>query len=117
MSDRKIYDLTGEDLAKELVGKHIVAATDGTITLSDGTALIIEDTSDCCAYINGVIENIDLSDNVITAVEYEDADMEEYDEHWKLNVLSNDKRVLAIDIDGTSSNGYYCHSINLVVKR
>ena len=118
----KIYDLTEEDLKGQLIGKRIVEINeeDGEITLDDGTTLQIEDTVDCCAWFEGALKKIDLTENAITDVSIEHVskdDPEDYDEHWKLVVLSADKAVCAIEIDGNAASGYYCHSINLIVRK
>lgn len=114
-----IYDLGEQDLEDLLIGKVITGIDEGagTITLNDGTILELEDTGDCCAHFNGELKKIDFTENAITAVAVKDLEQDEYDEHWELVVLSADKAVCAIEIDGTSGNGYYCHSINLIVKK
>lgn len=117
MTKKIIYDMTDGDLAKQLVGKGIKAIAGETIELTDGTVLEIEDTSDCCAWFQGDIEAFDFGDNVITAVERHDTEAEnEYDEAWSLHVLSAHKLIAKVNIEGNASNGYYCHSVNLIVK-
>ncbi|KLI88579.1 hypothetical protein AA310_12375 [Arthrobacter sp. YC-RL1] len=117
--DNRIYDLESDDLAKVLIGKRITGIDEraGSIKLEDGTQLIIEDSADCCAYFGGDLKKIDLTENAITAIRHDDLSTGEYDEHWKLTVLSVDKEVCAIEIDGDSGSGYYCHSINLIVRK
>ena len=115
-----IYDASADDFAKELIGKSIKAIAGDTIELNDGTILELEDTSDCCAYFNGDLEVIDLTDNAVTGVEHVDrdpSDDSDYDEHWSIHILSTHKLIAKVNIDGNASNGYYCHSINLRVKR
>lgn len=114
---REIYDLRQEDLEKEVLGKKVVHINEtlGTIELNDGTTLQLQDTSDCCAYFNGQLKAGNFTDNVITAVRHEDLGDDPYDEHWALHILAGDDRIASIDIDGTSTSGYYCHSINLDV--
>jgi hypothetical protein len=114
-----IYDLDRQGLEHLLIGKVITRIDEGagTITLNDGTILQLEDTSSCCAWFDGELKKIDLTENAITAVAVKDLGQSDYDEHWELVVLSADRAVCAIEIEGDSSNGYYCHSINLVVKK
>lgn len=119
MTDNKIYDMTSRDLAENLVGKSIKGIAGDTIELTDGTVLELEDTGDCCAYFNGSLEVIDLTDNAITSVKHVDRepkDDSDYDEHWSLHILSAHKLIAKVNIDGNATSGYYCHSINLKVK-
>lgn len=119
MTENTIYDLNYHDLQDELLGKSIAAIAGDTIELNDGTILTLEDTSDCCAWFSGSLEVIDLSDNAITRVEQHDVETPEddYDEHWSLHILSSHKLIAKVNIDGNAQSGYYCHSINLRVKR
>lgn len=120
MSDTRIYDMQSGDLARHLIGKSITAIDDenGVITLSDGTQLELSDASDCCAWFEGKLRTIDLTENAITAVREDSHEADSaYDEAWKLTVLSVDKEVCAIEIVGNASSGYYCHSIELVVRK
>lgn len=114
-----IYDLGKQDLEDLLIGKVITGIDEdaGTITLNDGTILELEDTGSCCAWFDGELKKIDLTENAITAVAVKELGQNDYDEHWELVVLSADKAVCAIEIEGDSTNGYYCHSINLLVKK
>ena len=117
MSETTIYDMTGDELAAQLIGKSIKAIAGNTIELTDGTVLEIQDTSDCCAWFRGDIEAFDFGDNVITAVEDHDEEAEdEYAHAWSLHVLSAHKLIAKVNIEGDPSNGYYCHSVNLRVK-
>ncbi|MGO2600840.1 MAG: DUF7448 domain-containing protein [Brevibacterium aurantiacum] len=115
---REIHDLRQEDLEKEVLGKKVVHINEtlGTIELNDGTTLQLQDTSSCCAYFDGQLKAGNFTDNAITAVSHEDlSDKRDYEEHWALHILAGDDRIASIDIDGTSTSGYYCHSINLDV--
>jgi len=118
MSER-IYDLDEYDLGNLLIGKTITEINEETreITLSDRTVLQLEDAQDCCAYFDGTLQKIDLTENAVTAVQRKDLGEDGYDEHWMLTVLSVDKTLCAIEIDGSSGNGYYCHSISLIIKK
>ena len=117
MSDQNIYDMSSADLASQLIGKRIVSIAGETLQLDDGTVLQFEDTSDCCAYFNANVEAFDFFENAITNVTQIDTGKNEYDEAWSLHVLSNHKLIAKVNIEGTSSSGYYCHSVNLIVRR
>lgn len=115
----KYYDADEQDFEKELVGHRIVSIKDDTLVLDNGKTLVMEDTSDCCAYfsVTGVKFSDDLADNVVTAVTSRSSEEGgEYDEAFSIVVLSEAKELAVIDIDGTASSGYYCHSINLEVR-
>lgn len=112
-----VIDMSVDDLAKEVVGHSISAIQDNQITLSNGKILEIENTSDCCAWFEGDIKAFDFKDNIVTAVEQIDREPHaKAFEAWTLRVLSNHKTIAEIDIEGDSSSGYYCHSVNLTIK-
>lgn len=112
------YSADDYDFAQELVGKRIVALTESTAILDDGTVLEIEDGGDCCAWFSGVFRVIDLEDNAITAVCHADRESKsEYIDRWSLNIYTAHKQIAAVDIEGNPGTGYYGSSINLVVKR
>lgn len=120
MSTKTIYDMTNDDLTAQLLGKRVTAIDDdnNTITLDDGTVLELEDSSDCCAGFEAALKTIDLTDNAITAIRLDGEETPgEGEGKWTLTVLSVDKEVCAIEIQGDASNGYYCHSIDLKVTR
>ena len=111
------YDITEGDLERELIGKRIVNIDEdaNTLTLDDGTHLIFEDTSSCCAWFRGQLHAGNLTDNAITNVWQEWTGEGEYAEAWVLHILAGENRIASVDIEGNSASGYYCHSINLRV--
>ena len=114
---KTIYDMSVSDLSPLMVGNKIVAIVGNEITLSNGTVLEIEDTADCCAWFDGKVEAINLDDNMVTACEWvELPEVEDCLERYTINILSADKVLAKIDIEGDSSSGYYCSSVNLIVK-
>lgn len=117
MNEKTIYDMTGDHLEAALVGKSITATSEDSITLSDGTVLHIEDTSDCCAWFTGSVRSIDLSDNIVTGVREDDRDGDEWTEHYTLTILSHTREIAAVDIDGDPTSGYYCHSVDLRIAK
>ena len=110
------YSADEGDFQKELIGKRIVALTESTVILDDGSVLQIEDGGDCCAWFSGAFRALDLDDNAITRVEHVDRGKEDKDD-WSLNIYTAHKQIAAVDIDGNPSSGYYGSSINLVVRR
>ncbi|GAA1049475.1 DUF7448 domain-containing protein [Arthrobacter russicus] len=113
----RIYDMTEDDLAKIVLGKTItnIDTKNNTCTLNDGTILEFEDTSDCCAWFSAELHAGHLTQNMITNIQVEDkaADDQDFDQKYTIHVLAEATEVLAIDIEGTPTSGYYCHSINL----
>ena len=113
----EIYDMGKDDLEKEVLGNSIVSIEDKKITLSNGKVLEIEDTDDCCAWFTGDIKAFDFADNVVTGVEeIKHEGTSSAPESWALRVLSKHKTLAEINIEGDSTSGYYCHSVNLNVK-
>ena len=119
MNKERIWDATESDFEKLLIGRRVVAIAGDTIELDNGVIVTVEDTADCCAWFNGEIDGIapDLTENIITAVKIGDNEpSDSYLEAWSIHVLAVDKTLFRVDIEGTESSGYYCHSINLTVK-
>lgn len=90
--------------------------TGGEITLDDGTKVEFRGVSDCCSAWD--ITYLATTDNIITAVEYEDdeGEGESYDDeptYFKIFVLSGDKRINIMECEGNAGNypyyatGYY----------
>ena len=121
MSNRTIYDMDTDDLAKEVVGKTItsVDTENDTITLSNGTILEFEGTSDCCAWFSAELEAGNLTDNAVTAIEVTDNSPDDDDSSesdYTIHVLAADTKIVDLTITGDATSGYYCHSIILNVK-
>ena len=111
-----IYDMTFDDLEKELIGKTVVAIdeSENTLTLNDGRKLKFQDTADCCAWFNGELRAGNLTDNAVTALKVTDRQKEAYDdEDYTIHILAANKKIADLDIYGNPTSGYYCHSINL----
>ena len=123
MSEQTYIDATDDDVASELVGKSIASIDPrkNIVTLNDGTELEFQDTADCCAWYSVELSShLDYADNMITGVSFDDHAPESEggeDEDYTLHVLSRDKAILDIDVQGNPTSGYYCHSFNLVVRR
>lgn len=112
----RIYDMTAEDLERELIGKTVtgIDESENKLTLNDGTILEFKDTHDCCAWFNANLTNGNLTDNAITTLKVTDRQEEEYgDEDYTIHILAANKKIADLDINGNPTSGYYCHSINL----
>ena len=109
------------ELANLVVGKRIVSAETRewtakkddewhwrdsgnglVLTLSDGTAFALGDTSDCCAYtdLEAFIYHPDKVDNIITSVETENG-------YTKWHVLADGSDVLELTVGWSSGNPFY----------
>lgn len=104
-----------------LLYKKIVAWTENTITLDDGTIVSIEETEqDCCASAFGTFSKVKL-DAAITDVKlvekdsWEDGDT--YGCRVKIIVLHNQNLICEVNADADAGNGGYYYSIaSFVVK-
>lgn len=104
-----------------LLYKKIIAWTENTITLDDGTIVSIEETEqDCCASAFGTFSKVKL-DAAITNVKlvekesWEDGDT--YGCRVKIIVLHNQNLVCEVNADADAGNGGYYYSIaSFVVK-
>ena len=111
-----VYDMTPEDLERELIGKSIVEIDESgnNLMLNDGTILEFRDTADCCAWFDANLRAGNLTDNAITAIKVTDRQTEEYgDEDYTIHIFAANKKIADLDINGNPTSGYYCHSINL----
>lgn len=109
-------DMTGRDLAGELIGKRIVEidADENTMTLHDGTVLTFHEVSECCAWFDAELKEKNLTDNAITHVT---TSGEDDDESWTIHILAADKNIADVLIRGDDGTGYYCQSIELEITR
>lgn len=111
-----IFDMTAEDLERELIGKTVTAIdeSENKLTLNDGTTLEFRDAADCCAWFNANLRAGNLTDNAITAIKVTDRQEEEYaDEDYTIHIFAANKKIADLDINGNPTSGYYCHSIQL----
>ena len=113
-----VYDMTPEDLERELIGKSIVEIDESgnNLMLNDGTILEFRDTADCCAWFDANLRAGNLTDNAITAIKVTDRQEEECgDEDYTIHIFAANKKIADLDINGNPTSGYYCHSINLAI--
>ena len=110
-----VWDMSVNDLKKELIGKSIVEIDESAnkLTLNDGTTLEFQDTADCCAWFNANLRAGNLTDNAITAIKVTDRPGEYGYEDYTIHILAANKKIADLDINGNAGSGYYCHSINL----
>lgn len=104
-----------------LLYKKIVAWTENTITLDDGTIISIEETEqDCCANAFGTFSKVKL-DAAITNVKLIEKeswkDEDTYGCRVKIIVLHNQNLVCEVNANSDAGNGGYYYSIaSFVVK-
>lgn len=120
--DNVIGSMTTDDLSAQLVGRRIVHINPNrrTIKLDNGTKLWLQNTEECCAYFEAKINSIDLSQNAVTSVRREElpaTDSSPSAEHYALTVLTVDKEICSIEIEGNLGTGEYFRSINLVIGK
>lgn len=103
-----------ETLANEVVGHRIVSVDRVLvkryhwdvealqITLDTGKTVLLEDSSDCCAYteLESFIFNADKIDHIITGVSTED-------EYTKWHIFADAGDVLQMNIGWSSGNPFY----------
>ena len=112
-----VYDMTPEDLERELIGKSIVEIDESgnNLMLNDGTILEFRDTADCCAWFDANLRAGNLTDNAITAIKVTDRPGEYVCEDYTIHIFAANKKIADLDINGNPTSGYYCHSINLAI--
>lgn len=117
--ETKYYDADDETLRELLIGQTVVSINGDTMTLKDGTKLLFEDTSDCCAWFAVELEKGNLTDNAITDIRYEarTAINKNPPEKYTLHILAADTTIADVQVEGDPSSGYYCQSFNVVVTR
>lgn len=121
----RIDHYEGERLRELFVGRRVIAAEDGVLTLDDGTRAKVEPNEGCGGCPSGwyELERIATAENVITAVSVEDEEItgDPYgdDARYRLFVYAAgvDARTELLSVKGSDGNGYYGTGFSLVVKR
>lgn len=105
------------DFERVLVGKSIKSIEEAAsrITLTDGTVLEILDGGGCCAWFEGAVKAVNLTQNVITKVDSLDNDEE--DGLFTLAIYSVFEHIASVEVTGNEGSGYYGSSINLNVRK
>ncbi len=114
--EKFIYDADEDNFKELLLGRRVASIEGEILTLDNGTQIELEDAQDCCAWFEGEVRNvaINYSENIITDISRSDETAT--DDGFIVHVLSQSEVLFDIAIEGDASNGYYCHSINLLVK-
>lgn len=123
--DDYISNVSVEDLEHSILHRTIVEVDEerNEILLDNGEVLRLFDTDECSSWFAVNLRAGNLVDNAITAIkkkytpqhipeDNEDNNFESYDIH----ILAGNKKVVALEIEGTEGNGYYFHSFSMSVK-
>lgn len=114
-----------EDLSDLFVGRSIVRVEleTGTLTLSDGTVLVLTANDGCSGCASGYYEltSLNTCDNIITRVKVVKRDAPkvarcEEGYVYSLFVFAEDKRINVARIEGDDGNGYYGTGFTIHVK-
>lgn len=109
-----LHESNEKEIRELLLYRKVVKVTGNTLTLDNGTELIIKGNQGCPSCNAGWYSITELNDcnNVITNVEFACDTTDEYedeDEHrtYKIFVYAEDKRIKLVQIDGYEGGGYY----------
>lgn len=119
--DRSYKDF--ETIKEQLLFKKIVAWTEDSLTLDDGTVVTIEESEqDCCAHAGGEFKEVVL-DAVITDIklgEETTTGVDKYDEtenYVTVTIFHNQNPIALAECSANDGNGGYYYSVcSLVVK-
>ena len=115
-----------DDRLKELfVGRRVIAAEDGVLTLDDGTRAKVEPNEGCGGCPSGwyELERIAAADNAVTDVRVVDEDLTDDEDgddvRYRLFVYAAgvDAGTELLSVKGSDGNGYYGTGFSLIVKR
>ena len=111
-----------ETIKEQLLFKKIVAWTEGSLTLDDGTVVTIEESEqDCCAHADGEFKEVVL-DAVITDIKLgvETTESDRYDgteNYVTVRIFHNQNPIALAECSANDGNGGYYYSVcSLVVK-
>lgn len=111
-----------ETIKEQLLFKKIVAWTEGSLTLDDGTVVTIEESEqDCCAHAGGEFKDVVL-DALITdirlGVETTESDVWDGTENYvTVRIFHNQNPIALAECAANDGNGGYYYSVcSLVVK-
>ena len=111
-----------ETLTNYLVGRRITTADRDTLTLDNGTTLLLyESEQDCCARVHGKwkILDPDRLEAAITHVEYEEDDYDDGDTRvatCRITILHNQNPIALGDGHADAGNGgYYFSALSLEI--
>lgn len=114
---RTHYDAEEYEFEKELVGKSIKSIDEDNrqILLTDGTLLEVSEGGDCCAWFDGAIRTVNLTQNVITKIDRLCNDEE--DGLFTLAIYSVNEHIASVEVTGNEGSGYYGSSITLTARQ
>ena len=103
-----------------LIGRRVVSVGVETMTLDNGTRVIIMPNEGCggCNSGNYWVEHLERVNNAITDVEVDCdyVDKEEYDTVYRIYVYANGMQHELLRVVGTDGNGYYGTGYELRVQ-
>ena len=103
-----------------LIGRRVVSVGAETMTLDNGTRVIIMPNEGCggCNSGNYWVEHLERVNNAITDVEVDCdyVDKEEYDTVYRIYVYANGMQHELLRVVGTDGNGYYGTGYELRVQ-
>lgn len=103
-----------------LIGRRVVSVGVETMTLDNGTRVIIMPNEGCGGYNSGSywVEHLERVNNAITDVEVDCdyVDKEEYDTVYRIYVYANGMQHELLRVVGTDGSGYYGTGYELRVQ-
>ena len=102
-----IYYDEQKELEKLFVGHKVVVVDDETIELDNGVRAKLHGNEGGCLCNSGdyFLTELNGCDNIITSVEV--VHEGDYEEHYRLFVFADNKKVNLATFEGTDGNGYY----------
>jgi len=111
-----------ETIKEQLLFKKIIAWTEDSLTLDDGTVVTIEESEqDCCASASGEFKEVVL-DAVITDIKLgeettEHQYLDETENYVTVTIFHNQNPIALAECSANDGNGGYYYSVcSLVVK-
>lgn len=116
----RLYFYDEERIKQLLLYRKVVKVENDTLYLDNGTELEICPNQGCGGCNSGWYSITELNEcnNVITNVEFSCENIDDgYDStSYKIFVFAEDKKIKAVQVDGTDGNGYYGTGYSIIVK-
>lgn len=125
-SMEELYYNDEKEITDLLMFRKIVEVKNGdTLILDNGLELEVVPNDGCgrCASGGYEISELNVCDNAITNVEFQEVEYESRDSwqdySYRIFVIAENKRIKILQVDGTDGNGYYGtgYSINVKIKK
>ena len=102
-----------------LVGHAVAKVAEDHLQLDDGTMLRLIGNEGGCSCSAGDYELTELNgtENLITAVEFESSHDDEADGYYRIFVLAGNDRINLASFEGSDGNGYYGTGYSILVRR